>query len=372
MCKVLAFTNTAKLPKRAPGAIGRIINKIERDGYGYAVLGDNGVFGEKSVLPTFHSRLNATAFIELPIIKPMHLVFGNKGSFQGPGIFHGRTSTNDKGLTNCHPMIRDGWHLIHNGVVTDHGPTYEMLTTNDSEHVLKHLIDGIQSVEANLTGYYAFAAIDPEGRLHVARDGQATLYFARVKNIDSYVIGTTETLIREVLKALDLKLETPIEMLKDNYYCIFKGNTLVHQQAINPRGYSYTESKHASASLGRSLSTTSTAKVYKGASEAWPGDYETYSYGYGEVYTRAGKARRAERKAKARAEVTTAPAFGANDDLWLTNYEIENMDRSYSIYKDGALVDLADFKRMALADQMECDIQRPDGTWVVLDDKRGA
>lgn len=255
MCKVIAFSNASKIDvRKASEAIGKILLGLERDGYGYAVKGSQNIFGEKCIAPYFQSRLSESNVVPLPIVQQRQSTFGHADKPTGPAIFHGRTSTNDKGLRNCHPMQRDGWHLIHNGVVTDHGEAYQTTTTNDSEHVLWRLMQGIEHVEKHLTGYYAFAAIAPDGRLHVCRDDNATLFVALAPKIGSYIFATTESLLRDVAKALKIKIG-PIDAVENNVYMIFnvQGDALEHKQAIKPRGFERREAVHATASLGRSL-----------------------------------------------------------------------------------------------------------------------
>ena len=250
MCKVVAFTNASKLDvKKASEVIGNILLKIESDGFGYAVKGDQNTFGEKCIADRFTSRLKATNLVKLPIIETRQETFGVADKPTGPAIFHGRTSTNDKGLLNCHPMIRDGWHLIHNGVVNDSGPKYFKHTTNDSEDLLQRLILGIEHVERDLTGYYAFCALDPMGRLHVGRDSIATLFIAWSTSIQSHIIATTEDLIEEICETLKIKVG-PIDKIKDNCYLIFDGNGLIHNQLIKPRGYDSRQAEWSHKSLG--------------------------------------------------------------------------------------------------------------------------
>jgi predicted glutamine amidotransferase len=362
MCKIVAFTNTSKLDKKAPASIGGIINKLERDGYGYAIQGSSGVFGEKSVFSSFKSRLQAKNVIDLPIVKPQHLVFGQVGTMSGPGVFHGRTSTNDKGLRNCHPMQRDGWNLIHNGVVTDGGPKYEKLTTNDSEDVLKRLIDGVENVEKYLSGYYAFAAIAPDGRLHVARDSMATLFFAYSSDKETYVFATTESLLRSVAKELKLKVG-PIEAMEDNTYCIFDGNQMLHMQAIKPLGYSQREAIHATASLGRTVGEKYGGSIYD-ATEGWP-EYTVGEVNGNNPESHRGKTRRAKNPVAATTSMDT-------DAYYVYKHEVDNMDRSYSIMDaSGNDVDLADFKLMSWREQESCTIVRPDGTILSPNDDEG-
>ena len=113
MCKIVTLTNTKNLDAKAISeAIGGVVQGIEKDGYGYAVQGKSGVFGEKCIAPAFSARIGIKNTVKLPIIEARQSAFGTKDKPIGPGIFHGRTSTNDKGLLNCHPMQKSGWHLI--------------------------------------------------------------------------------------------------------------------------------------------------------------------------------------------------------------------------------------------------------------------
>jgi hypothetical protein len=184
------------------------------------------------------------------IIVPKYDKFGVKSKPIGALMLHGRISTNDKGLLNCHPMIRDNHYLIHNGVVSDDTSTTVKQTTNDSEDLLIRFIEGIKSVEENLTGYYAFGCIDPNGILHVVKDNQADLYITWLEKYDTYLIGTTKDLIESIVKAIGTEIEL-IEEVKSNIYMQYKGNELTYVQTINPLGWNYNQSKHASASLGK-------------------------------------------------------------------------------------------------------------------------
>lgn len=255
MCKIVSFTNSKNInTKKYANKIGNVLLKIEKDGYGYAIQGENGVYGEKCVNGYFKSRLGMKLVNPKSMIKHKYDSFGNPSKNIGPFILHGRTSTNDKGLLNCHPMIKDDHYLIHNGVVQDNGPTYKKKTTNDSEDVLHRFLKGINQVEKHLAGYYAFTCIDKNGQLHVCRDDIADLFISWSDNIDSFIIATTDWLIEEIAEILKIKIG-PIDEIKENTYMIFKGNELVFQKDIYPIGYSYNQAKYAEASLGKKIST---------------------------------------------------------------------------------------------------------------------
>jgi len=256
MCKIVTLTNTKKINfEQKINKLGNVLTKIEKDGFGYATVGEKGVFGEKSLDRNFESRMQTFDPTPKSIIKINSETFGTYSKPTGPMILHGRTSTNDAGLLNCHPMIKNDHYLVHNGVVSDHGPDYQKSTTNDSEDVLHRFIEGVTSLQTALTGYYAFTAIDPQGRLHVLRDRIAELNIAWCSQYDTYIIATTKSLLQSVADTLKAKIG-PINEIKDDIYMIFEGNQIVHTESIKSLGYSRKEAAYASKSLGRSLDTT--------------------------------------------------------------------------------------------------------------------
>lgn len=362
MCKVLAFTNTRKINlSKCLNDIGTHLLKTEKDGFGYAIQGKNGVFGEKTIDSKFRTRLTRLNEVSLPIVKPKYSKFGTPSQLNGPGIFHGRTSTNVTDLKNTHPMQLSDWHLIHNGVVEDWGPTYETVTDNDSEFVLKRLIDGVgqdnpmQAIERYLEGYYAFAAIDPLGKLHIGRDCIAPLYIAYSKKYETYVFGTTEALILKVSKILDMKIG-PIDEVFDEVYMIFDGNEMIHCQNFKSRGYTTRQSRHASSSLGHTLPDSSalpsgevtdvTPKAVNSYDDISESDWQDSIAGF---ITRDGAM--------------------SDDDYSKYRREIDNVDASYEFYDlDGRPVTYGEFKKLDHISQELCTIIRANGTVVDSDD----
>lgn len=359
MCKIVAFSNAAKLPKKTPSVIQNELRDIERDGFGYAVQGESNVFGEKSVAHSYSSRFGKT-IISLPFATAQTVTFGDRTKVTGPAIFHGRTSTNNKGLRNCHPMQRESWHLIHNGVVNDWGPTYKKNTTNDSEDLLHRLILGIDHVERELTGYYAFAAIAPDGRLHMGRDSSAFLFCAFSEQIDSYIFATTDALIKSIAKQLGFKLSTAIDKVTDDCYFIMRGNEMEHFQNIVPRGYSIAEGTYAKQSLGRDLGGslahhrpfTAPAKVITA---------QTVADKHEELLIESPDGRILDVSSATQDE----SRFNDNDEAmsnedWADIYA--QLSDSYSFYDSaGKTISIEEFHAMDWRDQMECNILRPNG-----------
>jgi hypothetical protein len=335
MCKILALTNATKLDQTKITDIGRMLLKYEQDGFGYAIQGKTNVFGEKSTDKKFISRLKMIG-VNLPIVKKRYEKFGNAEAIAGPAIFHGRTSTNDRGLLNCHPMVKESTYLIHNGVVTDHGPKYIKATTNDSEDVLHRFLEGISSVQENLTGYYAFAAIDDMGLLHICRDDMADLYIAWCPKLDSHIIATIPEILTNTAKILQAEIG-PIDEVTKNVYGVFKGNELLRFQAIESRGWSRVESQFASASLGKTVPDGNVVTALA------PSPKLDQGYDWSDL------------------ETEDDDQSGYYD--WLD--EVDNMDASYEIYDaDNNRINAYQFNKLDHISKELCTIYRADGSLV--------
>jgi hypothetical protein len=242
-------------------------------------------------------------------------------------------------------MQRDGWSLIHNGVVNNHGEKYQKNTSNDSEDVLFKIIQGIDAVEADLSGYYAFAAIDTDGLLHIARDEYATLFIAWSAKFDTFVIGTTEELVYEFGKQLNLKLG-PIEEVPDCVYIIMKGNAVVHKQEIVPYGWSVRESRHAKASLGREIGPT-VVRAY--AADDAPN-----------AVTDLPEGAQPDSEGLPFGDVSTDEKEFAERGY---NEELRNMDAAYTILSnENVTLDKYEFFKLDQVSKDLCTIVRPDGS----------
>lgn len=262
MCKVMIFSNTAKMKKSEIDTVIRHASQAfnQNDGFGYSLIDKNtrDVFTEKFLNPQdVKSNLNKKISSEKNLFcKPIKSVTSENtrpSETIGALLLHGRISTNDKNLTNTHPINKHGWSLIHNGVVEDHGTKYDMITTNDTEHCLERLVQGIDQLEKNISGYYALGAIDPDKNLHVIRDSIASLYCSYVASIDSYIFATTQDLIQSTCKVLKYNHDQ-INEVQDNIYLTFNvtGN-INHVQNISPRGRSEYADNLSGLSLGYDL-----------------------------------------------------------------------------------------------------------------------
>jgi len=327
MCKIITLTNLAKVKnlKKLADLACALVGESERDGYGYAIQGASGVFGERTLRPS-----DFDSSFKRPLFEPSFSVqhynrFGTKSKAIGAGLFHGRTSTNDATLINTHPIQKHNWTLIHNGVVSNHGPDYAMITSNDTEHLIEYMATiGSRGIEDHLTGYYAFTAIDPSGRLHVVKDATARLYTAKVMTIDSIIFATKESHITDLCRDMKWTASISSEVI-DNTHLIFENGELVHQASIAPRGRTQTETRFASRSLGYDLNDNWSAPLY---STAKTSDYDVSEQAF----------------------LDEMDQFG---------------DSSYTI-KDylGSIISLEVFNRLSDDDKLNCTVIRADGTIV--------
>ena len=350
MCKIFTLTNGTKIKswKKVTNLIARELQAYEQDGFGYSIQGDKGIFGERSIANTFRTSLDSPV-LDFPFLKKSYNRYGTSGKCTGAAMFHGRTSTNDKTLLNTHPIIKHDWNLIHNGVVTNTGDKYSMLTSNDTEHLVHYMANhGITGVEKNLTGYYAFTAIDPQGRLHVVKDSTANLFFAEISTIDSFVFATKKELIEDICKEMKWK-HSVIEELKDNTYLIYENNVLVSQTDIKPKGRTSYEDGFASRSLGRELNDY---------------NYDTYGSEYFERPTVV--------KTPTDIIVRGKPAPVTDMDLETESMELflEEMetlaDHTYTFKSyQGYDLDINEFMLLDDEEKLNCIVIRPDG--IVID-----
>jgi hypothetical protein len=282
MCKILVLTKTTKLKNRRLVAetIASHLQTDHKDGFGYAIQGVSGVYGERTIAKEFKSRFGIEKLeVKDKIFVPTSNRFGTPSQNQGGAIFHGRTSTNNAGLDNCHPINKNAWSLIHNGVVSNHGPEYKALTSNDTEHLVEYLSTvGISGIEQHITGYYAIGAFDPHGNLHVIRDSIAPLMVAYNKTLDCFIYGTTERLIQDVSDELKWTIG-PIEKVLDNVHLIYNvQGELIHNEAIKSRGFDEVESIYSERSLGYKIYDKNPSNNY--GYEAWKEELSCADAGY--------------------------------------------------------------------------------------------
>lgn len=350
MCKIMAFTDLTDIKglSNLVDSAYTNITKQDNDGFGWAALGVKGVFGERSIEKLYRYRLHRLSHnVKLPIVKEgLYEHFGTKSRIIGPAMFHGRTSTNDVNLLNTHPIVKNEWALIHNGVVTNQGPGYKTHTTNDTEHLVHYLsTGGMSAIENNVSGYYAFMAIDPFGQLHVVKDDIAPLYIAKAITLGCYVIGTTQELIESTCEAISVKVG-PVDAIKDNQHLTFKNNELVSVVNIIPLGYGQKEASHMSRSMHHlqpsHISSHNTPSEQDGS---WNG-----------------------------ASIYNIPNIDSNNDdivdvtleVPLFLKECEYVDDTYTIYDyNNRKISCEEFRMFDDRTKLDCILVKPNGGWIM-------
>lgn len=247
MCKLFVLTNTANVSKndltRWVSVMAKHLTPSDKDGFGWASVGSQGVFGERYV---------GIKGITIPLLRPMAPIadkyagvfenetivetFGTASKPRGALIGHARMSTNSVALENSHPHRTQDYTLCHNGIVENIGESYIGLSTCDTEHLVYHLsTKGIDGMVSNVRGYYAVAALEhASGNLIVVKDGIASLFGCEIPSLDSLALSTSETQLRAILKAMKLK-HTAIKPVSDNVALTFlPDGTLQSCTAISP------------------------------------------------------------------------------------------------------------------------------------------
>jgi hypothetical protein len=107
-----------------------------------------------------------------------------------------------------HPFRHNGWSLAHNGVVTWNGAETpeRKAATCDSQHLLYCLTEHPANEEAQrhafceMSGYAAFLALGPGGKLIAAVDDTASLY-AGITKTGRWIFGTTPQIVEAIADA---------------------------------------------------------------------------------------------------------------------------------------------------------------------------
>lgn len=242
MCKILCLTSHD--PAKRNDIISRVWKDMTGadDGYGAAWISPTGEIGyfkrsypriDGYPLPDFCNPKTTYAYQK---VKEGFSESNDVPSDGGFLIIHGRNATNAVNVANTHPMVAENAALVHNGVVnsTKHDNINEGCTC-DSELLLNAYIEGgIEEVEKEINGYYAFMLLLVSGKekkktLHVARDGRASLECG-IRPDGSYAFATTEYM----LKVVDAEHMGPV---KTKTLIVFDGPTAYSAFEFEPGSY---------------------------------------------------------------------------------------------------------------------------------------
>jgi hypothetical protein len=193
MCKHLAIINKTL----TNGQIDKIQKDFtknftsEKDGIGRFSV---GITGHVSIERTLKDYLPPNNKILSNILGETSQKNGYVDEITRFSVIHGRFSTNEKGLKNCHPIETKKGLGTHNGVVQS-SKFKNKLTKNDTELALYHLeardFDG-------LTGYASLFYYDKNAKIFtVYRDSTASLFIAVDKN-DNIFISTVKHFLTEL------------------------------------------------------------------------------------------------------------------------------------------------------------------------------
>ena len=217
MCKLAGWTSSKDHPLTksaadlALQAAHEVISKTERDGFGYAQSSSSGLrakyvkpqeFKTLEGLPNMYRRAGKAAEAFSTTFRTSH-----EGIYKPDKhmMIHGRTATCGVSLENVHPFRRNGWTLAHNGVIGYDGPDKSKAhskVTCDSQHLLICMADNTPTLQrkedlTNITGYAAFLALNPQGKMFVAVDDTARLY-AGITKTGRWIFGTTESIVEAI------------------------------------------------------------------------------------------------------------------------------------------------------------------------------
>ena len=223
MCKLAGWTSSKEHPltkaaaDAAIVAAHKVIGQTERDGFGYAQAGASGLRA-KFVDPKEYRGIDCLANLYKRAGKGAGaFATAYRTSIEGAYkpdksmMIHGRTATCGISLENVHPFRRNGWTLAHNGVCGYAGEDKKAhaKVTCDSQHLLICMADNTPNIKRkedleNITGYAAFLALNPQGKLFVAVDDTATL-FAGITSKGRWIFGTKPTIVEAIADAWNCK-----------------------------------------------------------------------------------------------------------------------------------------------------------------------
>lgn len=369
MCKVMIFSNGKKLNNNLSNVVNYIKTEItaqDDDGFGWLGVDEKGkVFGERSTFveqfrsmwkyKNFKNKLN-----DVPFSVKNYNYFGDlkNSTLHGAVMFHGRTSTNDKTLINTHPIIKNDWSVIHNGVVSNLGKSYKMFTTNDTEHIVEHMSkSGINGVVDNLSGYYAVGAVDPNGDLHIIKDDVASLYMTYISKLESYVFATTEDLINNFCDEFKYKFE-PITQVVDNSYIVLDKNTnnVLKFEEIKPIGM---RSSFERDMVGTSLHYLNSSDKYYDSS---------HYYNPPKIKSQTGVVDATIK----RETILNTIADDPNEQTLYLEDILEYADAGYIIYdKSDREISFDVFKQMETSEKLQCLLVDPVSMEPILPDSYG-
>ena len=294
MCKLAGWAGQTAKPLNKAAAERAILaarlemQKSERDGFGFAQAGANGLHGRflqpegfKSLDALQSLRRNAgQAFDAFAISKRAK----QTGSYKPNRslIIHGRTATHGQGIPNTHPFRHAGWTMAHNGVISWNGKPSELhkAATCDSQHILYTLTEnGTDETRKkdleDIQGYAAFLALAPNGDMIAAVDGTANLC-AGITTKGRWIFGTTVGIVEAIADAWQCR---SVQAFKIEPWTWLRFPAKGGEPTLskwNHAAASYRETKFSGRSLGRKWTAdTETEKAFTRFPDFDGGEYTT-------------------------------------------------------------------------------------------------
>lgn len=280
MCKVLLIAGikpeTSENAWKFVEAMSRPMSAHNRDGLGYsAITADGKIFGERWLN-------NNEAFVDVEEIKKSRegldeelftelgdAVEGPKKTFtvgeynsfgdvkreQAVAItLHTRMATSAKGMVNTHPFVKDGVSLIHNGIIKNPEDIGLEMSTCDSEAILQtYLQENVAADPANfqacadkLVGYYACGVLGNTGigpTLDFFKGNHASLFSAKVKELDAFVISTNDDDIRNVCRELGYTMGEVYRIMEGRFIRLNAVTGKMHSVTKFTSGPTYVQAK---------------------------------------------------------------------------------------------------------------------------------
>ena len=241
MCKImmLAGVKQSKVSLAWKWAIAAapFLAESDKDGFGYAAVGNGHLWGERWVNPkdafrnrtarTRSERYTRAQFGSAVDLEETYNRFGRSMSDRVQAIMlHSRYATCAKGIQNTHPFVHlddaskvPTVALIHNGVISNSAKLQNKTSTCDSECILNEYGDSnvprlpanIQDMADLLEGYYACGVLAHNGEEHILdvfKSVRASLYVAFVPKLGTHVFCTTEEILRSTAKKAKMRLSS--------------------------------------------------------------------------------------------------------------------------------------------------------------------
>jgi glucosamine 6-phosphate synthetase-like amidotransferase/phosphosugar isomerase protein len=204
------------------------MTKADDDGYGYAAFTKAGNLIAEKWLDTntaynypekdlmLKERLGEV--LTEDVKEPVYDSFGELETEVSCIITHSRLATCDVSLKNVHPFIKNNIALIHNGIIRNHDKFPKEVSSCDSEAILqlytKEQVNlfpqNIDNITKQLQGYYGcmILAEDSTGRkiMDVIKH-QANLYLTWVNELETFVICTSDDIIKKTCVDMDYSHE---------------------------------------------------------------------------------------------------------------------------------------------------------------------